>query len=101
MEKPDNWRKYITWWNDNFDDQIGLGDRKLYSEISTHVLYTFDHSDEFMTLVHQLRNYEAEYRRSYGYDLLMKKPEEIKLVPKAWENFISKVWRNNVVQNTN
>jgi ppGpp synthetase/RelA/SpoT-type nucleotidyltranferase len=100
MEKPENPRKFIIWWNDNFDDMIDLRVRKLYSDVSTFVKYRFDHSDEFMTLIHELRNYDAEYRQSYGYDLLMKKPEEIKLEPKEWDGFISKVWRENVVQNT-
>jgi len=101
MEKPENPRKYIKWWNDNFDDEIDFDVRELYSVVSTFVKYRFDHSDEFMKLIHELHNYDAEYRQSYGYDLLMKKPEEIKLEPKEWEGFISKVWRKNVVQNTN
>jgi ppGpp synthetase/RelA/SpoT-type nucleotidyltranferase len=101
MEKPENWRKYIRWWNENFDDQIDFGARKLYRDISTKVKYRFDHSDEFMTLIHQLHNYDAEYKRNFGYDLLMKSPEEINLSIKEWEQFILKVWRKNVVQNTN
>jgi len=101
MEKPENTRNYIQWWNDNFDDKIGLEARKLYSDVSAFVRYNFDHSNQFMTLIHELRNYDAEYRQRYGYDLLMKKPEDIILEPKEWKGFISKVWRKNVVQNSN
>ncbi len=101
MEKPKNPRDYILWWNKNFDTKINLAVRKLSDDVSTHVKHDFEHSDEFTTLIHQLHNYEAEYRRSYGYDLLMKTPEEIKLIPKGWQPFILKVWRKNVVQNIN
>ena len=101
MEKPDSARKYIEWWNQHFEEQIGLGERKLYSDVSSLVKGQFDHSNEFMFLIHELHNYESEYRRKYGYDLLMGKPEDIKLVDKTWEMFISKVWRKNVVLNSN
>jgi ppGpp synthetase/RelA/SpoT-type nucleotidyltranferase len=101
MKKPENPRNYIIWWNDNFkEDMIGLEARKLYGYVSAFVKYDFDHSDAFMTLIHELRNYDAEYRQSYGYDLLMKKPEELELESKEWDKFISKIWRKNVVQNT-
>lgn len=101
MEKPKNWRDYIGWWNENFDDRIGLSSRKLYDDISAKVKYSFDHSNEFMALIHQLHNYESEYKRSFGYNLLMKKPEEINLEIKEWDRFILKVWRKNVVLNIN
>jgi ppGpp synthetase/RelA/SpoT-type nucleotidyltranferase len=99
MEKPGNWKDYIIWWNENFDDQIDLGTTKLYKDISAIVRYRFEKSDEFMTLIHQLHNYDAEYKRNFGYDLLMKKPEEIKLEIKPWDRFMIKVWRKNIVQN--
>jgi len=101
MEKPENPRKYIIWWNNNFEAKINLGVRKLYTDVSTIVKYDFENSDEFTTLIHQLYNYDAEYRHRRGYDLLMKAPEDVKLIPKEWDSFISKVWRKNVVQNVN
>jgi len=101
MEKPKNTRQYILWWNKYFDTKINLAVRKLYDDVSTHVKYQFEHSDEYKELIHQLHNYEAEYRHRYGYNLLMKKPEEIEIKIKDWQWFISKVWRKNVVQNIN
>jgi hypothetical protein len=101
MEKPKNPREYIRWWNENFDTKIDLSVKKLYDNVSTLVKYEFENSDGYKKLIHQLRNYDAEYKRIWSYDLLMKKPEEIKLVPKEWMPFISKVWRKNVVQNSN
>lgn len=107
MDKPNNPDNYITWWNDNFtndnftDERIGLSAKKLYSDVSTIVLSQFGRSNEFVKLISELHNYDAEYRHEYHYDLLMKKPEEIILIPKTWNNFISKVWRKNVVLNTN
>ncbi|MBA7638612.1 hypothetical protein ES703_46268 [subsurface metagenome] len=101
MDKPENRRKYIEWWNNNFDAQIDLAARNLYRDVSTIVKYDFEHSNAFTTLIHQLHNYNAEYRLSFGYDLLMKEPEEIELKPKEWNDFIIKVWRKNVVQNIN
>jgi ppGpp synthetase/RelA/SpoT-type nucleotidyltranferase len=101
MEKPKNPREYIIWWNENFDTKIDLAVRKLYDDISTLVKYKFEHSDEYKELIHQLHNHDAEYRHSFGYDLLMKGPEEIELDIKNWERFRSKVWRKNVVHNIN
>lgn len=101
MEKPKNPREYKIWWNANFEPQIALRARYLYRDVSTFVMHDFESSDTFTTLIHQLRNYDAEYKLSCGYDLLMRKPEEIKLESKGWDNFISKVWRKNVVQNVN
>ena len=101
MEKPQNSIDYIDWWNDNFDTQIDLAARKLYDYVSTLVKYEFENSDGYKNFIHQIHNYESEYRRSCGYDLLMKKPEEIELYTKEWEKFISKVWRRNVVCNSN
>jgi len=99
MEKPENTREYILWWNKNFDTKINLAVRRQYDDTSTLVKYKFEHSDEYNELIHQLHNYEAEYRHRYGYDLLMKKPEEIELKIKNWQEFMSKVWRKNVVHN--
>lgn len=62
MEKPENPRKYIQWWNNNFDDAIDLSVRKLYTNVSAFVEDSFSHSDEFKTLIHELHNYDAEYR---------------------------------------
>ena len=101
MEKPENPRKYIIWWNNNFEPKIDLSARNLYRDVSTFVMHDFKRSDAFTTLIHQLHNYNAEYRLSFGYDLLMKKPEEIELESKEWDKFILKVWRKNVVQNVN
>jgi ppGpp synthetase/RelA/SpoT-type nucleotidyltranferase len=101
MEKPENPRKYINWWNKNFDPQINLSVRKLYEDVSTFVMHDFEYSDAFKTLIHQLHNYDADYARTCGYQLLMKEPEKIKLQSKEWTNFISKVWRKNVVKNAN
>lgn len=101
MEKPENPRKYITWWNQNFEPKIDLSVTSLYKDISQIAMWDFEHSDAFTALIRQLHNYNAEYRRSFGYDLLMKEPEDIKLEPKELDNFISKVWRKNVVQNAN
>lgn len=102
MEKPKNPDDYITWWNENFDTHIDLDAIRLYDDVSKLVKYEFENSDGYIKFIHQLYNYESEYRRSSGgYDLLMKKPEEIELCTKEWENFISKVWRSNVVHNTN
>lgn len=101
MEKPKNYREYIKWWNENFDTGIDLTARKLYDNVSILVKDKFENSDEYKEFIHQLHNYEAEYRHSYGYELLMKKPEEIELYIKEWEKFISKVWRKNVVNNIN
>lgn len=105
MEKPKNPIDYIKWWNNNFDTQIDLDAKKLYGSIAATVEDQFKHSDEYKEFIHQLSNHEAEYRRiydyDYDYDLLMKKPEEINLVIKNWKFFISKVWRKNVVHNTN
>ena len=101
MEKPRNWRDYIIWWNENFDTKIDLSVRKLYDDISTLVKYKFERSDEYKEFIHQLHNYDSEYRHSCSYDLLMKKPEEIHLAIKNWELFMSKVWRKNVVHNSN
>jgi ppGpp synthetase/RelA/SpoT-type nucleotidyltranferase len=101
MEKPENPRKYIIWWNKNFEPKIDPSVTNLYRNVSTFVMYDFKHSDAFTELMQQLYNYDAEYRRSFGYDLLMKKPEEIELKPKEWDKFILKVWRKNVVQNVN
>ena len=101
MEKPENPRRYVIWWNDNFEPRIDLSARNLYRDVSTLVKYEFEKSDEYGEFIHQLHNYESEYRRTCGYDLLMKKPEEIKLDIKDWEDFKSKVWRKNVVHNIN
>ena len=101
MEKPENPRKYIIWWNNNFEPKIDLSARNLYRDVSTLVKYEFENSDEYKEFIHQLHNYESEYRRNCGYDLLMKEPEEIKLDIKDWEKFKSKVWRKNVVHNIN
>lgn len=101
MEKPKNPMDYIRWWNANFDAQIDLKARRRYDDVSTLVQYTFEHSDKFTEFIHQLHNYEAEYRFASGYDLLMKQPEDIKLIKKEWMPFVSKVWRRNVVQNKN
>ncbi len=101
MEKPKNPREYINWWNENFDTKIDVAVRKLYDDASILVKHHFEHSNEYKEFIHQLHNYEAEYRRSYQYELLMKKPEEIELVTKEWGKFISKVWRKNVVHNIN
>jgi len=101
VEKPKNPRAYITWWNNNFEPNIYGSDTILYRDVSTSVMYDFKHSDAFTALIHELHNYGAEYRRSFGYDLLMKKPEETELEPKEWEKFKLKVWRKNVVQNPN
>lgn len=101
MEKPKNPRDYILWWNENFDTKIDLAATKLYDDLSTLAKYQFEHSDEYQELIRQLHNYDAEYRHIYGYDLLMKRPEELKLDIKEWIKFRSKVWRKNVVYNLN
>ncbi len=101
MEKPNSPREYILWWNKYFEPKIDMVARNLYRDVSTTVDYDFEHSDEYTKLIQQLHNYESEYRQSRGFDLLMKKPEDIKLIPKEWDSFISKVWRKNVAQNLN
>ena len=101
MEKPKNPMAYIKWWNNNFDTTIDIPIRELYDDVSTSVKDQFQHSDEYEELIHQLHNYETEYRRDCGYELLMKQPEAIELDCKEWERFISKVWRENVVHNIN
>jgi hypothetical protein len=101
MDKPNNYLDYINWWNDHFDDKIGLLARRTYSSTRDLVAFQFEHSNEFITLIHQLYNYDSEYKYNSGYDLLMRKPEDIALDKKDWVSFISKVWRKNVVQNTN
>jgi ppGpp synthetase/RelA/SpoT-type nucleotidyltranferase len=100
MDKPDR-KHYIEWWNEHFDEQIGLANRKLYNTFSSLVKYKFDHSNEFMSFIQKLHDYDSEYKLKYGYDLLMRKPEDVELKEKPWENFISKVWRKNVVLNDN
>ncbi len=101
MEKPKNPREYILWWNKHFDTKINLSVKKLYDHVSKLVKQEFENSDKYKDFKHQLYNHEVEYRRSHGYDLLMKIPEEISLGIKEWKDFISKVWRKNVVYNLN
>lgn len=101
MEKPSNPKEYIKWWNNNFGEKIDKVSEKQYETACVFVKYDFENSTEWRKLLQELYDYEAEYRQSRGYDLLMKRPEEIKLDIKGWSNFISKVWRENVVENAN
>jgi ppGpp synthetase/RelA/SpoT-type nucleotidyltranferase len=61
----------------------------------------FENSSAWRALLKKLHDLEADYRRSHGYDLLMKRPEDVKLYTKGWDNFISKIWRRNIVENRN
>ena len=92
---------YISWWNDHFDSKIDNSVKNTYEHASAAVRHDFENSREFTDFLHQLHNYDAEYRNLYTYDLLMTKPDEVTLKPKQWDNFISKVWRKNVVHNIN
>jgi ppGpp synthetase/RelA/SpoT-type nucleotidyltranferase len=101
MQKPSNPEEYIGWWNKNFDVKIDEAMKKHYESACILVKYNFENSVEWNKLIQELYNCEATYRHRSGYDLLMKGPEEIKLSIKDWDNFISKVWRRNVVENKN
>ncbi|MFA4836484.1 MAG: hypothetical protein WC749_10495, partial [Dehalococcoidia bacterium] len=89
------------WWNKNFDEKIDGATKKQYESACVLVKYNFENSAEWNNLIRELHNCEATYRQTRGYDLLMKKPEEIKLDIKKWDGFISKVWRRNVLENKN
>jgi len=101
VDKPSNPEDYIEWWNKRSDVKIDKAAEGQYTYVSTFVKYNFENSRGWKELIHQLHNYDAEYQRRYGYDLLMKRPEDIKLDIKEWGSFLSKVWRKNVVNNKN
>lgn len=101
MEKPSSPEDYIKWWNRRFDTKIDRVAAKQYQDACILVKYYFEKSTEWREIINELGNLEAEYRQSRGYDLLMKRPEDTKLCMKEWSNFISKVWRKNVVENKN
>ena len=99
MDKPSSPEEYKKWWNRCFEPKIDRASEKQYGTASVFVKYHFENSDAWGKLIHELHNYESEYRRSHdGYDLLMKRPEENRLDIKEWDDFISKVWRRNVVE---
>ncbi len=101
MEKPRTPMQYISWWNSLFRPQINKQVKNTYEHASAAVRQDFENSREFREFIRQLHNYDSQYRNLFGYDLLMKQPEDVTLEPKQWDNFISKVWRKNVVHNTN
>ena len=104
MEKPSSPEAYITWWNHRFEApeaQIDKVAAKQYQAVSILVKHDFENSTEWRGFISELNNFEAEYRHSRGYDLLMGKPEDTKLCRKEWRDFLSKVWRKNVVENKN
>jgi ppGpp synthetase/RelA/SpoT-type nucleotidyltranferase len=99
MQRPSSADEYISWWNKNYDPKIDQLCKKQYEDARILVKYEFENSAAWRKLIEELYNYESEYRRShYGYDLLMKTPNDIKFDLKEWNNFISKTWRKNVVE---
>lgn len=99
MERPSNADEYVKWWNKNHSPKIDELCIKQYEDARVLIRHKFENSDGWRKLIEELYNYESEYRNNhYGYDLLMKTPNDIKFDPKEWSNFISKVWRKNVVE---
>lgn len=101
MDKPCSPEEYVRWWNKNFDIKIDKITEKQYRDAAVLVKHDFEHSAAWQELISELHNYHARYRLRQGYDLLMKKPEDINIDIKEWRNFISKIWRKNVVENEN
>lgn len=102
MEKPLSPDEYRIWWNRNYEPKIDGVREKQYKDASILVKYRFENSAAWNKLIQELHNYESEYRRSHdGYELLMKDPEDIRwsISIKEWGDFVSKVWRKNVVEN--
>jgi hypothetical protein len=101
METPKDYIEYIEWWNRYCNPKIGLPEKKLYDFVTEHVRYNFENSPAYKNLIQLLSDYDAEYRLNCGFDLLMVKPEDNKITPKEWKNFISKVRRKNIILNNN
>lgn len=101
MEKPKNINEYITWWNKNHKPRINDYIRRQYQTAAIGVRYNFENSEAWNSFVREMYNFDAEYRQKSGYELLITEPIKVKLIPKEWPNFISKVWRKNVVNNEN
>ncbi len=99
MERPGNVDEYVEWWNKNCNPKIDTLCRKQYEDARVLVRHNFLNSTGWGKLIEELYNYESEYRGNHnGYDLLMKKPNDIDLSYKEWKDFLSKVWRKNVIE---
>lgn len=101
MKKPSNPSEYVEWWNNQFQPKIDYLSRKQYEAACVLVRYKFERSSEWGSLISELPEYQASYKQTCGYDLLMGNPQDIRLYEKSWNSFLLKVWRKNVVENDN
>lgn len=63
-----------------------------YNKIQKQICDGFKESAFWVKLIKHSDDYEAEYRRDTGYELLATEP---KLLPKPWESFLVKTYRKN------
>jgi len=98
--KPKGLEKYEEWLKKEYSIELNDRLRNYYETVATKIKRQFEESEYWIKLCKSLKEFEAEYRTSTGYPLLM--PNfKLELGIKPYESFLIKTYRKNILENKN
>jgi len=100
-ERPEL-EQYERWLKESLGIEITEGIKKQYEYITERMKYDFEKSAFWKSLMRDLLNIHEEYKaNTNGYNLFNDPSKEPEIKTKAFDSFLLKTYRKNVLENDN